>query len=112
NAARRVLDAGIDAEFIIAGQGDDEVDLRGRASRLQIADRITFAGRNVVGARFWRVLDVFCQTSLSPTVGRTLALAMAFGVPAVVSDVEGLCALVQHGETGLIVPPGDSGALA
>jgi glycosyltransferase involved in cell wall biosynthesis len=112
NAARRVLDAGIDAEFVIAGQGEAEVELRRRAGRLRIADRVTFAGRQVVGLRFWRVLDVFCQTSLVPTVGRTLALAMAFGVPAIASDLEGLRALVKHGETGERVPPNDSGALA
>jgi glycosyltransferase involved in cell wall biosynthesis len=111
-AARRVLDAGIDAEFVIAGQGEGEVDLRRRAARLRIADRITFAGRNVVGPRFWSVLDVFCQTSLSPTVGRTLALAMAFGVPVIASDLEGLRALVKHGETGICVPAGESAALA
>lgn len=112
NAARRVLDAGIDAEFVIAGQGEAEVDLRRRAGRLRIADRVTFVGRHVVGLRFWRVLDVFCQTSMAPTVGRTLALAMAFGVPAVASDLEGLRALVEHGATGVCVSPGDSGALA
>jgi glycosyltransferase involved in cell wall biosynthesis len=112
SAARRVLDAGIDAEFVIAGQGESEFDLRRRAERLRIADRTTFAGRNVIGLRFWRALDVFCQTSLCPTVGRTLALAMAYGVPAVATDLEGLRALVAHGVTGLRIPPGDSGALA
>jgi glycosyltransferase involved in cell wall biosynthesis len=37
---------------------------------------------------------------------------MAYGVPAVASDLEGLRALVTHGVTGLRVPPSDSGALA
>jgi glycosyltransferase involved in cell wall biosynthesis len=111
SAARRVLDAGIDAEFVIAGQGESD-DLRRRAERLRIAERTTFAGWNVIGLRFWRALDVFCQTSICPTVGRTLALAMAYGVPAVATDLEGFRALVAHGETGLRVPPGDSGALA
>lgn len=112
NAAKRVLDAGVDAEFVIAGQGEDEVDLRRRAERLRITDRVTFAGIPVVGLRFWSVLDVFCQTSLVPSVGRTLATALAFGVPSVASDIKGLRALVTHGENGLSVTPGDSSALA
>src|SRR5262249_60120038 len=37
--------------------------------------------------------------------------AMAFGKPMVVSDVGGMPDLVKHGETGLIVPPGDAQAL-
>ncbi len=112
NAARQVIDAGIDAEFVIAGQGEDEVDLRRRADRLKIADRVTFAGIPVVGLRFWSVLDVFCQPSLVPSVARTLATALAFGVPSIASDIDGLRALVSHGGCGLRVTPGDSRALS
>ncbi len=112
NAALRILDAGIDAEFVIAGQGEDEVDLRRRAARLKIADRVTFAGIPLAGLRFWNVLDVFCQPTLVPSVGRTLATALAFGVPSVASDIEGLRALIVHNEHGLRVTPGDSAALS
>lgn len=111
NAARRVLDAGVDAEFVIAGQGEDEVDLRRRTDRLRIADRVTFAGTPVVGLRYWDVLDVYCQTSIVPTVGRPLAMALALGVPSIASDIEGLRSLVSDRETGLRVPPEDPAAL-
>ncbi|MGE3818589.1 MAG: glycosyltransferase family 4 protein [Isosphaeraceae bacterium] len=112
NAAKRVFEAGVDAEFVIAGQGEDEVDLRRKADRLKIADRVTFASIPVLGPRFWSVLDVYCQPSLTPTVGRPLATAQAFGVPSVASDIEGLRTLVEQGVSGVRVPPGDSGALA
>jgi glycosyltransferase involved in cell wall biosynthesis len=112
NAARRVVEWGIDAEFVIAGQGADEVDLRRRAERLRISDRVTFAGLPVVGAQFWSVLDVYCQPANEPAVGRTLATALAFGVPSIASDIAGLRALVEHERTGLLVPPENSGALA
>jgi glycosyltransferase involved in cell wall biosynthesis len=112
NAARKVVDAGLDAEFLIAGQGEDEGDLRRRAERLRIAERLTFADEIPIGLSFWQVLDVYCQTSVTPTVGRPLTLAMASGVPSIATDVEGLRTLVEDGETGLIVPHGDSVALA
>jgi glycosyltransferase involved in cell wall biosynthesis len=112
NAARRVLDGGVDAEFVVAGQGADEVDLRRRAERLRISDRVTFAGQPAVGPQFWKVLDVYCQPATAPSAGRTLAAAMSFGVPAVASDVEGLRSLITHEETGVRVPPENSGALA
>jgi glycosyltransferase involved in cell wall biosynthesis len=111
-AARRVIDAGIDAEFVVAGQGEDEVDLRRRAQRLKIADRVTFTGIPVVGLRFWSVLDVYCQPAIVPSVGKTLATALAFGVPSIASNVQGLRALVEHRQSGLQVPPGDVNALA
>ena len=37
--------------------------------------------------------------------------AMAMAKPVVVSDTEGLQGIVEHGRTGLIVPPGDTIAL-
>ncbi len=110
-AAKRVLDAGADVEFVIAGEGEDEVDLRRRAERLRITDRVTFAGQPVNGLDFWSVLDLFCQTSILPTVGRPLAMAMAAGVPSIASDIRGLRALITHEETGLRVLPNDSSGL-
>jgi glycosyltransferase involved in cell wall biosynthesis len=112
NAARRVLDAGIDAEFVLVGEGDEEGDLRRRADRLRLAERLTFAGDAAVGLSFWDLLDIYCQPSTVPTVGRSLARAMAHGIPSVASDIEGLRALVTHGVSGLRVPPGDTNALA
>ena len=41
----------------------------------------------------------------------TLLEAMAMAKPVVVSDTEGLRGIVEHGRTGLIVPPGDTIAL-
>lgn len=112
NAARKVVDMGLDAEFLIAGEGEDEGDLRRRAERLRIAERLTFADELPSGLSFWQVLDVYCQTSMAPTVGRPLMTAMASGVPSIATDVEGLRSLVAPGETGLVVPHGDSSALA
>ena len=112
NAARKVVDLGVDAEFLIAGQGEDEGELRRRAERLRIAERLTFADDVPIGLTFWDVLDVYCQTSVAPTVGRPLLLAMASGIPSIATDVEGLRTLVKDGESGLVVPHGDSAALS
>jgi glycosyltransferase involved in cell wall biosynthesis len=112
NAARKVVDMGLDAEFLIAGQGEDEGDLRRRAERLRMAERLTFADDLPSGLSFWEILDVYCQTSMAPTVGRPLMTAMACGVPSIATDVVGLRSLIEPGETGLVVPHGDSSALA
>jgi phenylacetate-CoA ligase len=111
-AARLVVEAGRDAEFVIAGRGPREAELRRAAERLRISDRVTFAEETGGTGALWSVLDIYCHTSLVPTVGRTLTLALAHGIPAVASDVEGLRPPAADESTGLRVPPGNADALA
>ncbi len=110
-AARRLVDLDVDAEFVIAGQGPSEPALRRMAEQLKVVDRVTFADA-AESPTFWKVLDVFCHTALSPTVGWSLALALSFGIPSITTDVEGLGAWFTHETTGLVVPAGDADALA
>ncbi len=111
-AVRAVLAEDRDAEFMVALQGEDELDVRRLAQRMGIVDRITIADLSLLGPRFWNVLDLYCQPSLGPNSGRTLTLAMANEVPCVVSDVAGLREIIQDGQTGLIVPRGEPFPLA
>ncbi len=110
-AARRVLDQGRDAEFVIASQGATQAELRRRAQSLRIGERVTVAEFPSMGADYWAVLDVYCQPSIAANSGVTLLQAMAHGVPCVATDAPGLRGLIEPGETGLIIPPDDPDAL-
>jgi len=56
--------------------------------------------------------DVVCLPSRWESAGYAALEAMRAGLALVVSDVDGLRDIVEHEVTGLIVPPGDPGALA
>jgi glycosyltransferase involved in cell wall biosynthesis len=111
-AARLVLDAGHDVEFVIASPGSQQIILRHRAQRLQIADRVTVADYPSFSAEFWSVLDVYCQPAVVPSTGRTLIQALGHAIPSIATDVKGLSGLIESGETGLLVPRSDPDALA
>jgi glycosyltransferase involved in cell wall biosynthesis len=110
-AARRVLDAGYDAEFLIAGRGIRHPELRRRARQLEISERVTVADFASVGARYWTVLDIYCQPAIVASAGGTLLQAMAHAIPSIATGVAGLRGLIEPGSHGLIVPPADPEAL-
>src|SRR5205823_14267225 len=56
--------------------------------------------------------DVVALPSLYEGMPNVVLEAMAMGCPVIATAVGGSLELVRHGETGLLVPPGDSTALA
>jgi glycosyltransferase involved in cell wall biosynthesis len=59
-----------------------------------------------------RGLDVFVLPSLAEGISNTILEAMASGLPVVATRTGGNPELVEDGETGTLVPPGDPDALA
>jgi glycosyltransferase involved in cell wall biosynthesis len=101
----------------IVGGGEDEAALRDQVARLNIGDRVVFAGATSREAALEHAAaaDIFVQVSLYE--GHSLALieAARLGLPLIVSDVpvqiEGV--KLPDGEpAGAVVPLGDVGALA
>jgi glycosyltransferase involved in cell wall biosynthesis len=111
-----------DAELVIAGgPSADEVDedpearrLAALAEELGVRDRVRFVGsvarEDVPG--LIRSADVVVATPWYEPFGIVPLEAAACGRPLVGTAVGGLLDSVQHGVTGLLVPPRDPGALA
>jgi glycosyltransferase involved in cell wall biosynthesis len=90
-----------------------EASIRALAQRLEVTDSIDWTGfTSNVNAEFAK-MDVFVLPSLfGEGMPMVILEAMAVGVPVVASDVEGIPEVLEHGRSGLVVPPNDPGALA
>ncbi len=111
DAAKLVLDAGHEAEFVIATADSEHFYLRHRAQKLRISERVTVSDHPIIGPMFWSVLDVYCQPSIGPSTGRPLLYALARGVASIATDVKGLRSLIEPGQTAVLIPSRDPHAL-
>ncbi len=100
------------AALLIAGAGPEREALERLAVKLGIADRIHMLGFQQDVRPVLAALDVFVLPSRWEGFGLATLEAMAAGLPVVVTDVPGSRDLVQHEQTGLVVPRNDSDALA
>ncbi|MBS0263670.1 MAG: glycosyltransferase family 4 protein [Planctomycetes bacterium] len=111
-AARQVLEVRNHVEFLVAGAGPEEANLRRMSRDLGITGQITF----IPNIRSFRdalaATDIFCLPSLQQGLGTTMLEAMAFGRPVIASGVGGVASVIRDGQTGLVVPPRNSAELA
>jgi mannosyltransferase len=90
--------------------------LRGLEARVAEAGfdgRVRFLGELPIDEvpRWYQRISIYCFTSRNEGFGLTLLEAMAAGVALVASRAGGAERVVTDGETGVLVPPGDVGAL-
>lgn len=102
------------ARLVLAGDGDERAAVEAEIRRLGIGAHVELLGavsRAVVAERL-RGATLFCLPSIYEGLPLALLEAMAAGVPVVTTAVSGHPDAVVDGETGWLVPPEDSAALA
>lgn len=87
--------------------------LRAQAAERGLAGRVLWPGPVGDPLVALRAADVVLHSSLAPeTFGFAVAEAAAVGRAVVAAATGGPAEIVVHGQTGLLVPPGDAAALA
>ena len=105
---------GASLELTLVGDGPDREELRALAQQLGLDGHVRFTGFVPHGETMVRMLDasdVFVLASRSEGLPHSVVEAMARGLPVVATEIGGLSELLQDGG-GVLVPPGDPGALA
>jgi len=102
------------ATLLLVGSGSLEQALRRQVKKLGLEGRVTFAGAVPYEAlpAYYAACDVLVLSSLYEGNARVLAEAAASARPVVSTAVSGASDTIKEGETGYIVPIGDSQALA
>ena len=110
-AAARVALRFPEANFVVAGDGPLRRELVAMVESLNLKKRVHFLGFRSDASALMRSLDVLAVPSLTEGSPLVTLEAMAAGVPVVASAVGGIPDQIRHDKEGLLVPPGDTGAL-
>ena len=111
-AVADLIRRGSDCSLVIVGEGSDRARLETLATELTIRDRVHLVGWQSDVRGYFEAMDLFALSSYREGLPNVLLEAMALQVPCVATRVNGIPRLIQDGRNGLLVPPGDTAALA
>ena len=112
-ACKIILEEHKHIAFIICGE--DKVTgeyLESICRELNIHEHVNFLGYRKDIANVISMCDIIIQPSLFEGLPRVLVEAMYLGKPVVGTDVDGIREIIEHEETGLLIPSKDAKSLA
>jgi len=112
HAVKLVRNAGVDAQLVLVGSGEDESKLRRLTADLDLIGTVTFAGEQPDPRPYLSAADIFVLPSRQEGFSNAILEAMAVALPVIATDVGGNAEAIVNGSGGLIVPPEQPEALA
>ena len=99
--------------FVIVGDGPEKERVQKKISALQLCDRFVLVGHREDVPNIMAALDVLVVSSIEgEALPQAIPQALATETPVVATEVGSISDIIQHGETGLLVPPRNSQELA
>lgn len=114
DASALVVERGLPVRVVAVGRGEGELErtMVARHVALGLGDRFTFAGQRDDVLRILAGADVFVLASRQEGLPVVLMEATSVGLPIVATAVGGVPQVLTDDVDGLVVPPGEPGALA
>ncbi len=111
-AAREILNKGVNAQFLIIGEGIYRDKIKLWIKDLGLEEAVIMPGYYSPIENIYGLCDVLCVPSLMEGLGMVVLEAMHFKVPVVASNIGGIKEIIQDQSNGLLVEPGDYRGLA
>lgn len=111
-AFKGVIDAGIDAEFTIVGDGSQRKSLEHLSRILNLESRIKLVGWQNNASEYYQNADIYISTSLYEGYGMSTVEAASYGLPLVISNTGVVGDIFNNGEEALVCKQKDVNSFA
>jgi glycosyltransferase involved in cell wall biosynthesis len=98
--------------LVLAGDGPERGSLERLAQELGLGSTVSFIGWQADAAIAMQAVDIVLHPTPGEHFGRVFIEAMAAGKPLIAAASGAAPELIQDGQTGLLVPANDAGAIA
>jgi glycosyltransferase involved in cell wall biosynthesis len=112
HAAAQVAGTMPHARFVVVGDGPDREQLEALIDQLRLRPYVSMLGRRNDMPAQYASFDLLVSSSRKEGLPIAILEAMASGLPVVATTVGDVLNVVRNGETGILLPTGDPGALA
>jgi glycosyltransferase involved in cell wall biosynthesis len=112
DAAHLVIQEVPDARFVILGEGELREPLERQVRDLQLEKHVLLPGFRTDVLGCLKGFDLFVMSSVTEGLGTSLLDAMACSKAIVATQTGGMPEVVDHGRTGILVPPRNPPAMA
>jgi glycosyltransferase involved in cell wall biosynthesis len=109
---RAVVDAGVDAVLVVVGGGELQPEAEALARELGVAERARFVGFQQRIREWYAAVDAALLTSANEGTPVVAIEALAAERPIVATAAGGTGTVVREGESGFLLPVGDTDGLA
>jgi glycosyltransferase involved in cell wall biosynthesis len=101
-----------ETRFVLMGDGEMRKEFERQVAELGLSNHFLFLGRRDDVPRILACCDIAVLPSRAEGLPNAVLEYLAVGLPTVATRVGGNAEIIRDGETGLLVPPADSSALA
>ncbi len=106
-----ILKSAPQTRFLFVGDGRERAVLMEKVKSLGMEQAVIFTGEQDQISDYFSILNCVVVPSLNEGMGRVIVEAGFLAKPVIASRVGGIPDLITDGQTGLLVPPRDSGAI-
>lgn len=111
-AAERVMQSRPELHLLFVGEGVLRNDIEAWARARGLNKHVHLTGWRSDVAELLRAADCFVLTSRWEGMANAVLEAMAAGLPVIATAAEGTSEIIEHGRTGILIPPQSSEVLA